>query len=70
LDKITDDDLSKIAGKREHLEGKLQERYGHGKDRIRGEVDGWMRRVAPAGHTKSGGAHLKNAGAAPHKGAR
>ncbi len=26
--KLTDDDLAKIAGKREELEGKLQERYG------------------------------------------
>ncbi len=26
--KLTDDDLETIAGRREHLEGKIQERYG------------------------------------------
>lgn len=30
--KITDDDLDKIAGKRDQLAGKIQESYGIGKD--------------------------------------
>ena len=68
--KLTDDDLLKIADKREHLEGKLQERYGYGKDKIREEVDDWMSRVSPVEHTKSGGMHHKDAGAVPHKGSR
>lgn len=66
--KLTDDDLLQIAGKREHLEGKLQERYGYGKDQIREEVDDWMSRVSPVEHTKSGGMQHKDAGATRHKG--
>ena len=31
--KLTDDDLDVIAGKRDQLEGKIQERYGYEKDR-------------------------------------
>ncbi len=40
--KLTDDDLQVINGRREQLEGKLQERYGYGKDQIRNEVDNWL----------------------------
>jgi uncharacterized protein YjbJ (UPF0337 family) len=40
---LTDDDLSKITGKREQLEGMLQERYGKGKDMIRKDVDDWLK---------------------------
>ena len=39
--KLTDDDLDVINGRREQLEGKLQERYGYAKDHIRKEVDAW-----------------------------
>ena len=39
--KLTDDDLDVINGRREQLEGKLQERYGFAKDQIRKEVDTW-----------------------------
>jgi len=39
--KLTDDDLDVINGRREQLEGKLQERYGFAKDQIRKEVDAW-----------------------------
>jgi uncharacterized protein YjbJ (UPF0337 family) len=40
--KLTDDDLQVINGRREELEGKLQERYGYNKDKIRNEVDSWL----------------------------
>jgi uncharacterized protein YjbJ (UPF0337 family) len=30
--KLTDDDLNTINGKRDQLEGKIQERYGYAKD--------------------------------------
>jgi uncharacterized protein YjbJ (UPF0337 family) len=50
--KLTDDDLLKILGKREHLEGKLQERCGYGKDKFREEVDDWGSRVSPVEYTK------------------
>jgi len=37
--KLTDDDLAAINGKREQLEGKIQERYGHAKDVVKKDVD-------------------------------
>ena len=37
--RLTDDDLAAINGRREQLEGKLQERYGYAKDRIKREID-------------------------------
>lgn len=37
--KLTDDDLATIAGKREQLEGKLQERYGYAKEKAHRELD-------------------------------
>jgi uncharacterized protein YjbJ (UPF0337 family) len=40
---LTDDDLDKIAGQREQLEGKIQERYGIGKDMVRKDVDDWLK---------------------------
>ena len=39
--KLTDDDLNVINGKREQLEGKIQERYGYNKDQVRKEIDDW-----------------------------
>jgi uncharacterized protein YjbJ (UPF0337 family) len=39
--KLTDDDLMAIKGKRDRLEGKIQERYGYVKDRVKKEVDDW-----------------------------
>lgn len=40
--KLTDDDLVAIDGKREQLEGVLQERYGIGKDKARQDIDDWL----------------------------
>lgn len=37
--KLTDDDLDVINGRREQLEGKIQERYGFAKDQVRNDVD-------------------------------
>jgi len=39
--KLTDDELAAISGKREQLEGKIQERYGHAKDVVKKDVDDW-----------------------------
>lgn len=39
---LTDDDLDVIAGERDKLEGKLQERYGYAKDDARQRVDDWL----------------------------
>ena len=38
---LTDDDLTKINGQRDQLEGLLQQRYGYAKDRAKEEVDRW-----------------------------
>jgi len=37
--KLTDDDLTKIDGKRENLVGVLQTRYGYAKDKAETEVN-------------------------------
>jgi uncharacterized protein YjbJ (UPF0337 family) len=39
---LTDDDLDQIKGSREILVGKLQERYGKGRDVVDKEVDQWF----------------------------
>lgn len=41
--KLTDDDLTTIAGKREQLVGKLQERYGMAKDQAEKQIDEFSR---------------------------
>ena len=41
--KLTDDDLTVIAGKRDQLAGKLQERYGYGKEQAEKELDDFSR---------------------------
>jgi len=40
--KLTDDDLTAINGRRDQLEGTLQERYGWAKDQVRRDVDNWL----------------------------
>jgi uncharacterized protein YjbJ (UPF0337 family) len=40
--KLTDDDITRIDGRREQLEGALQERYGYTKEEVRREVDKWV----------------------------
>ncbi|MDX2266132.1 MAG: CsbD family protein [Hyphomicrobiales bacterium] len=41
---ITDDDLERMAGKRDELVGKIQERYGIAKDEAERQVDDWYNR--------------------------
>jgi uncharacterized protein YjbJ (UPF0337 family) len=41
--KLTDDDLTTIAGRRDQLEGLIQERYGYAKERARNEIEDWYR---------------------------
>jgi uncharacterized protein YjbJ (UPF0337 family) len=40
---MTDDDLTKVEGKRDHLVGLVQEKYGHAKADAEREVDDWYR---------------------------
>ena len=42
--KLTDDDLDVINGRRDQLEGIIQERYGWERDRIRRDIDSWYSR--------------------------
>jgi uncharacterized protein YjbJ (UPF0337 family) len=39
---LTDDDLDRVAGQREQLEGIIQERYGIEKDQARKAIDTWL----------------------------
>lgn len=50
--KLTDDDLDIIAGKREGLVGKLQERYGITREAAQQDADVWLRtvKVGPERH--------------------
>jgi len=41
--KLTDDDLTLIAGKRDELAGILQTKYGYAKDRAEKELDDFTR---------------------------
>lgn len=41
--KLTDDDLDRIAGKRDQMIGVLQERYGWEKEQAQRELDDWVR---------------------------
>jgi uncharacterized protein YjbJ (UPF0337 family) len=50
--KLTDDDFDKIQGRRDLLVGKLQERYGHTKDKAEQEID---RRLKEVREAESGG---------------
>lgn len=38
---LTDDDIARVNGNREQLEGVLQQRYGYAKDRAQQEIDTW-----------------------------
>lgn len=40
--KLTDDDLDVIAGKRDQLIGRLQQKYGYSKEQAENEVDRWQ----------------------------
>jgi uncharacterized protein YjbJ (UPF0337 family) len=46
--KLTDDDLDQIEGNAEIMAGKLQERYGWGRDEARREIDDFLRRQPTA----------------------
>jgi uncharacterized protein YjbJ (UPF0337 family) len=38
---LTDDDIARVNGNREQLEGLLQQRYGYAKDKAKQEIDSW-----------------------------
>lgn len=41
--KLTDEDITRIGGRREELIGRLQERYGFAKAEAEREVEAWIR---------------------------
>jgi uncharacterized protein YjbJ (UPF0337 family) len=43
--KLTNDDLDVVKGKRTELTGRLQQRYGYGKDEADREIDAWLKGV-------------------------
>lgn len=45
--KLTDNDLTTIAGKRDQLAGKLQEHYGYAKDQAEKELDEFTNALKP-----------------------
>ncbi len=42
--KLTDDDFEAVAGRKDQLSGKLQERYGMAKDDADREIEAWLAR--------------------------
>ena len=40
--RLTDDQIAEMKGKREQLEAKIQQVYGHAKDQIKKDVDEWF----------------------------
>jgi uncharacterized protein YjbJ (UPF0337 family) len=42
---LTDDDIDRIAGQREQLVGRVQERYGCAKEEAERQVDDWSRKI-------------------------
>lgn len=42
--KLTDDELTEIAGNRDKLLGKLQERYGYTRDQAQRELESYLER--------------------------
>lgn len=43
--KLTDSDLEQIAGKRDVLVGKIQERYGIAKEEANKQIDDWAKKL-------------------------
>jgi uncharacterized protein YjbJ (UPF0337 family) len=44
--KLTDDDLDVVAGRRDQLAGKIQERYGVGKEEAERQLAAWERQAS------------------------
>ena len=48
--KLTDSDLEQIAGKKDQLVGRIQERYGISRDAAQQQADQWARTVGTEEH--------------------
>jgi len=49
--KLTDDDLDVVAGRRDQLAGKIQERYGVAKDEAERQLAEWQRKASDSWFT-------------------
>jgi len=43
--KLTDDDMEAVAGKKDELIGRVQQRYGLQRDAAEAEVDSWIKQI-------------------------
>ena len=50
--KLTSDDFDVVAGRRDQLAGKIQERYGVAKDEAEKQVNDWQLKATDAWFTK------------------
>jgi uncharacterized protein YjbJ (UPF0337 family) len=50
--KLTDDDLDVVAGRREQLAGKIQERYGIAKEDVERQIADWELKATDAWFVK------------------
>jgi uncharacterized protein YjbJ (UPF0337 family) len=50
---LTDNDLEMIAGSRDKLIGKLQERYGFVKEEAQNRADDFVRKLTGSGHSQT-----------------
>jgi uncharacterized protein YjbJ (UPF0337 family) len=51
--KLTDDDMTVVAGRRDQLAGKIQERYGIAKDEAEKQISAWERTATDAWFSKT-----------------
>ena len=59
--KLTDNDLEAIAGKKDILIGKIQERYGMAKEEAQRKADDWLRTFNPPAEQAFGHKHEEHA---------
>jgi uncharacterized protein YjbJ (UPF0337 family) len=57
--KLTDDDLQVVAGHRDQLAGKIQERYGMAKEDVEKQLAAWERKVTDSWFPKGGPAQTR-----------
>ena len=50
--KLTDDDLDVVAGRRDQLAGRIQERYGIAKDEVEKQISDWELKATDAWFVK------------------
>jgi uncharacterized protein YjbJ (UPF0337 family) len=41
-DRLTEQEIADLKGKREHFEAKIHEIYGHAKEEIKKDIDEWL----------------------------